>query len=59
MEQIYKNDYGATYRLLNSPNPAFELQLVVDIVGLFMSRADLDHLLSIVQKSPEPCNCSE
>lgn len=51
MELIYKNDYGAVFHVNNSPNPACEMQLVIDTVGLFMSRADLDHLLAIVIKS--------
>ncbi|GAB5475243.1 MAG: hypothetical protein Mars2KO_33420 [Maribacter sp.] len=59
MELIYKNDYGAVFHVNNSPNPACEMQLVIDTVGLFMSRADLDHLLAIVIKSHEPCYCEE
>ncbi|QLG46292.1 hypothetical protein [Costertonia aggregata] len=59
MQLIYKNDYGAVYRIFNSPNPDCEMQLVVDTVGLFMSRADLEHLLVIVRKSYEPCSCVE
>lgn len=59
MELIYKNDYGATYKLVNSPNPNCEMQLIVDTVGLFMSRDDLNHLLKIVRKSHEPCTCHE
>lgn len=57
MELIYKNDYGATYKILNSVNLACEMQLVVDTVGLFMSREDLTHLLKIVRRSHEPCTC--
>lgn len=59
MELIYKNEYGGTYKIHNSPNPACEMQLIVDTVGLFMSRDDLTHLLKIVQKSHEPCTCEE
>ncbi len=59
MKLLYKNDYGATYRLSNSPNPACEMQLIIDTVGLFVSRADLAHLLEIVRKSNEPCSCQE
>ncbi|MFS4467342.1 hypothetical protein [Maribacter sp. 2210JD10-5] len=59
MELIYKNDYGATYYVKNSPNPSCEMQLVIDTVGLFISKSDLDHLLKIVNKSNEPCNCDE
>lgn len=59
MELIYKNDYGATYKLENSPNKNCEMQLIVDTVGLFMSRDDLSHLLKIVRRSHEPCTCEE
>lgn len=59
MDLIYKNEYGATYHVKNSQNPECEIQLVVDTVGLFMSRADLVYLLGIVQKSHGPCGCSE
>ncbi|MEO1009657.1 MAG: hypothetical protein AAFX53_00030 [Bacteroidota bacterium] len=59
MELIYEKDYGATYRLRNSPNPVCELQLVIDSVGLFMSKADLESLKDVVLKSHEPCTCAE
>jgi len=59
MELIYKNDHGAIYHVHNSPNPACELQLVVNAIGIFMSKADLEHLLHIVQKTYEPCHCPE
>lgn len=59
MELIYKNEYGATYKIENSPNENCEMQLIVDTVGLFMSRADLSHLLKIVKRSHEPCTCEE
>jgi len=41
MELIYKNDYGATYSIENSPNPHLKMQLVVDTVALFISEDDL------------------
>lgn len=59
MELIYKNDYGATYKIENSPNPQCEMQLIVDTVGLLMSRDDLAYLLSIVEKSYQPCDCDD
>ena len=59
MELIYKNDYGSTYKIENTFNSPCELQLVVDTIGLFMSRDDLSHLLKIVQKTSEPCTCSD
>lgn len=59
MELIYKNDYGATYRIQNSPNPEVSMQLVVDTVALFMSEKDLQQLLVIVRGSHKPCNCED
>ncbi len=59
MELIYRNGYGATYKILNSPNPDCEMQLIVDAVGLFMSKDDLSHLLSIVKNSNQPCFCED
>ncbi|WP_299532463.1 hypothetical protein [Ulvibacterium sp.] len=60
MELLYENDYGVTYKLLHSPNPSCDIQLVIDTVGLFMSRSDLDHLLKIVLKSHgSSCACPE
>lgn len=59
MELIYKNDYGATYKIEKRPNSMCEMQLVVDTVGLFMSRDDLTHLLKMVRRSHERCDCYE
>ena len=59
MELLYKNDYGATFKVQNSSNPNCEMQLIIDTVGLFMSREDLKHLLTIVLKSHESCSCEE
>lgn len=59
MELIYKNDYGATYKTRNHPNPNCNVQLVIDSVGIFMSEKDLINLLNIIRKFDEPCNCSE
>ncbi|RNC89492.1 MAG: hypothetical protein ED555_08405 [Allomuricauda sp.] len=59
MELIYRNDYGASYKIENAPNPICTLQLIVDSVGIFMSEADLAHLLEIVRDSDRPCFCDE
>ena len=59
MKLIYKNGYGACYRVYDAPNPDCILQLVVETVGIFMSRKDLGHLLSIVREPPGPCDCPE
>lgn len=57
MELIYQNDYGATFKIENSPNPTCQLQLVVDSVGLFMSHEDLSYLKEIVLNFDQPCEC--
>ena len=59
MEVIYKNNQGAVYSVSHSPNPDCTLQVIVDTVGIFMSREDIEHLLRTVQKSYEPCHCPE
>lgn len=59
MELLYKNSYGASYRIENAPNPICTVQLIVDCIGLFMSEADLAHLLEVVKASYEPCFCEE
>ncbi len=57
MELLYKNEYGASYKVDFGTNPECEVQLVIDTVGLFMSKEELDHLLTIVKNSHEPCDC--
>ena len=57
MELIYQNKYGAAYWLNESPNPNCKIQLVIDTIGLFMCKEDLEQLLGIVQRSYEPCHC--
>lgn len=57
MELIYKNDYGACYRVYNVPNPNCKFQMVIDTVGIFMSESDISNLLGIIRRSYEPCNC--
>lgn len=59
MELLYQNKYGAVYTITNSPNPLCEMQLIVDAVGLFLSRADLAHLMGILQNWQDPCMCDE
>lgn len=59
MELIYKNTYGACYRIYQAPNPNCKVQMVVDTVGIFMSENDIAYLLDIVRSSHKPCNCSE
>ncbi|MEM6542804.1 MAG: hypothetical protein AAF634_16735, partial [Bacteroidota bacterium] len=58
-EMLYKNEYGTSLSITNGPNPECTLQLVIETVGLFMSRKDLEHLLKIVQKPFEPCQCEQ
>ncbi|WP_339713717.1 hypothetical protein [uncultured Kriegella sp.] len=59
MELIYKNEYGACFRIYNAPNPICTIQLVVDTIGIFMSEADLEHLLTMVRESDTPCQCRD
>ncbi len=59
MELIYSNDYGASYKMVNAPNPNCQLQLIIDTVGIFMSEKDIEGLLNIVRKSNTPCDCVE
>ena len=59
MELIYKNNYGACYKIVEAPNRLCKIQLVVDSIGIFMSEADLEHLLEIVRQADEPCFCPE
>lgn len=59
MELIYQNGYGAVYHVNHSPNPECTLQMVVDAIGIFMSRPDIEHLLDVIQRSYDPCDCPE
>ncbi|MEM1338017.1 MAG: hypothetical protein AAGF96_09715 [Bacteroidota bacterium] len=59
MQLIYQNDHGAVYHVDNSQNPECNLQMVVDAIGIFMSRPEIEHFLDIVQRSYEPCDCPE
>lgn len=59
MNLIYRNYYGACYRVYNAPNPKCAVQMIVDTVGIFMAKDDLKHLLNIVLQKPAPCNCHE
>ena len=59
MKLIYQNNYGATFEIKNAPNPQCKLQLIVDSIGLFMTEADLENLLQLVEQSDQPCHCPE
>ncbi|MEN1785231.1 MAG: hypothetical protein AAGF77_08845 [Bacteroidota bacterium] len=59
MEIVYNNEYGAICAVKNSPNHECTLQLVIESVGLFMSRTDLEYFLTTVQKPFEPCQCPQ
>ncbi len=59
MELIYKNKFGACYKVHNASIPNCKLQMVVDTVGIFMSERDFEYLLNIVRNLHEPCNCKE
>ncbi len=59
MKLIYKNNYGACYRINNTSNPTCKLQIVIDTVGIFISEKEMDYLLEIIRNSQEPCNCQD
>ncbi|NJB72700.1 hypothetical protein GGR42_003191 [Saonia flava] len=59
MTLLYQNKYGAAYMLNNAPNPNCKIQLIIDTIGLFMCKEDLQNLLGIVQRSYEPCYCND
>ncbi|PIF00182.1 MAG: hypothetical protein CR994_06870 [Maribacter sp.] len=59
MELIYKNDYGACYKIDNALNPTCKIQMVIDTVGIFLSEREMGYLLEIVRNSNQPCNCEE
>jgi hypothetical protein len=59
MELIYKNTYGACYKVSNAINPNCNFQMVISTVGIFMSENDIVRFLDIVRSSHEPCNCEE
>ncbi|QXP65035.1 MULTISPECIES: hypothetical protein [unclassified Polaribacter] len=57
MELIYKNKYGASYKVNKYPNQNYEMQIVIGSVGVFMAENELDNLLDVVRGSHVPCNC--
>ena len=59
MELLYRNNYGASYLMEEAPNPNHDIQLVINSIGLYMSKKDLENLLNIVLESNAPCNCEE
>lgn len=59
MKLIYKNEYGCCFKVNDCASSMYQLQLVVDSVGMFMSMTDLNNLLRIVTKPGEVCNCEE
>lgn len=50
MEPLYKNEYGGTFKIFDSQNPQCEIQLDIDSVGIFLSKEDVNHILTIVKK---------
>ena len=59
MQLIYKNEFGAFYKIVNSPNQEVEVQLVVDAIGVFMSRKDLNGLAKVIDSLSKPGKCEE
>ena len=61
MEEIYRNDYGASYKNFGDKNQENGVQLIIDRVGLYLSMKELENLKKIVHNKTEgePCMCSE
>ncbi|MDD7888132.1 hypothetical protein [Flavivirga sp. 57AJ16] len=59
MELIHKNDYGVCYKIDKYCHPRFDVQLVINSIGIYMSEAELHNLLKIVRDSDKPCFCDE
>ncbi len=57
MELVYKNSYGACYKTINPPNQNCEFQLIINTVGIFMTKKDISNLLKIVKDYKKNCKC--
>ncbi|RXG26954.1 hypothetical protein [Leeuwenhoekiella palythoae] len=57
MSLIYKNPYGSVFTISDAPNPKCNYQLVIDSMGIFMSKKDIYSLLNIVRSYFQPCYC--
>ncbi|QDO94403.1 hypothetical protein FNB79_10665 [Formosa sediminum] len=58
MTLIYSNNYGGCYNVSSAPNSKKVLQLVIDTVGIFMTKEDLSSLLTVILQEPAPCTCN-
>ncbi|MFB9053915.1 hypothetical protein ACFFVB_12585 [Formosa undariae] len=59
MDLIYTNTYGACYTVDHEPDSNKVLQLVIDTVGIFMTKEDLNHMLNMILEEPLPCECND
>lgn len=59
MNIIFRNPYGAVCYVKDSLNPECRLQLIVDTIGVFMSIADLEYLLSVVINTRKSNSCKD
>lgn len=62
MELIYNNSYGTTYKVDNHANPLYNIQLVINNIGIFMTAKELNALLKLVRLSygnDDACNCEQ
>ena len=59
MNVIFRNSYGAIGHVNDSVNPECKLQLIVDTIGIYMSLADLEYLLSVVGNTRASCVCED
>ncbi|MEI6864658.1 hypothetical protein [Flavicella sp.] len=61
MEEIYRNNYGVSYRNYDNDNDENGVQLIIDRIGLYLTVNELANLKRIVSDKTEgePCMCSE
>lgn len=59
MNLIYSNNYGACYKIDKGSKSKYILQLVIDSIGIFMTKEDLKDFLVIILQEPPPCTCKE
>ena len=58
MDIVYENAYGSIYRASESPCAHCNYQLVVNTVGVYMSKSDLSYLLQVVTNRDIPAHAN-
>lgn len=56
MKVLFQNDYGTCYAVDKSSGN-FDLLLMIDAVGVFLYKEDLEPIKQLINNSLEPCNC--